>query len=128
MGDVFISSAIKLKLSSGFFFFLTQNNCYMHKIVSWYYTCVYCVGEREEVRERETDSQGNDENHRRWWNEVDFLTVVSEVSSQMTIKKTSVFMADEDTMTCHCLPCFSIVFVDKALTQDSFPKNKFIQT
>ena len=53
----------------------------MHKIVSWYYTCVYCVGEREEVRERETDSQGNDENHRRWWNEVDFLTVVPSYST-----------------------------------------------
>ena len=62
------------------------------------------------------------------WQSVDFLTVVSEVSSQMTIKKTSVFMADEDTMTCHCLPCFSTVFVDKALTQDSFPKKKFVQT
>lgn len=35
-------------------------------------------------------------------------------------------MADEDTMTCHCLPCFSIVFVDKALTQDSFQKKKIL--
>lgn len=49
--------------------------------------------------------------------------MVSEVSSQMTIKKMAVFMADEDSMNCHCLPCFSIVFVDKALTQDSLKKN-----
>ena len=42
----------------------------------------------------------------------------------MTIK-TAVFMTDEDTMNCHCLPCFSIVFVDKALIQDSFKKNTF---
>ena len=39
----------------------------------------------------------------------------------------AVFMEDEDTMNCHCLPCFSIVFVDKALTQDSL-KKYFIQT